>query len=120
MIEVLPQSHGNTMVLKATGKLTDQDYKDTLIPNLESIIRKHGKARLLLDISEDFQGWEAAAMWDDARFGVAHRKDFEKLGVIGGPRWIEWGLKLGGLLISAEVKCFSSSEHGQALSWISA
>lgn len=120
MIEVLPQSQGNTLVIKATGKLTDQDYKDTLIPNLESIIRKHGKARVLLDLSEDFEGWEPAAMWDDARFGVTHRNDFEKLGVIGGPRWIEWGLKLGGLMVSGEIKCFSPSEHGQALSWIGA
>lgn len=120
MIEVSPESHGNLLVLKAVGKLTDHDYKAVLIPDLETVIRKHGKARLLLDISEDFQGWEAAAMWDDASFGLAHRKDFEKIGVIGGPRWIEWGLKLGSLLVTAEVRCFSPGERGQALHWIAA
>jgi hypothetical protein len=120
MIETLPESQGNVLVLKAEDKLTDRDYKDVLIPSLEEIIRKYGKARLLLDISEDFEGWEPAAMWDDARFGLAHRNDFEKMGVIGGPRWIEWGLKLSSLVVGGEIKCFSPGERGQALNWIKA
>ena len=45
-----------SFVLKAIGKLADQDYKDVLIPRLESIIREHGKARLLLKMGDDFYG----------------------------------------------------------------
>ena len=120
MIEVSPESHGNVLVFKAVGQLTDHDYKKVLVPDVEAVIRKHGKARVLLDISEDFAGWDPAAMWDDASFGLAHRNDFEKLGVIGGPRRIAWALKLSGVLVSGEVRCFSPSERGQALSWIGA
>ena len=42
-------------------QLTDQDYKEVLIPRLESIIHEYGKARLLLDMGDEFQGWEVAA-----------------------------------------------------------
>ena len=38
MIKVLPESKGNILVLSAAGKLRDQDYKDVLIPRLESIL----------------------------------------------------------------------------------
>jgi len=118
MIEVLSESEGNILVLKAVGKLTDQDYKDVLIPRLESIIHEHGKGRLLLEMGDDFHGWEGAAMWDDFRFGMAHRNDFEKVGVIGGPRWVEWALKIGALLMSGEIKCFASSKRDEAFTWI--
>jgi hypothetical protein len=120
MIKLLPESEGNILVLRAAGKLTDQDYKDVLIPRLESIIREHGKARLLLDMGDEFHGWEAAALWDDTRFGLTHRDDFEKMGVIGGPRWVQWGLKLAAMVISGEIRSFSSSEREKALSWIKA
>jgi hypothetical protein len=120
MITVLPESTGNILVLRASEKLTDLDYKDVLIPRLEAIIAEHGKARLLLDMGDEFHGWEAAALWDDARFGLTHRKDFEKMGVIGGPRWVEWGMKIGALAISGEIRSFSSSERDVALRWISA
>ena len=120
MIEVLPDSGGNILVLKTAGKLTDADYKDVLIPRLESIIRDHGKARILVDVGVDFRGWEPAAFWDDARFGITHRRDFEKLGVIGGPQWTEWGVKLATLIVCAEIRSFPAGERGEALKWIRA
>ncbi len=118
MIDVLPGSEGNILVLKAVGKLTDQDYKEVLIPRLESIISAHGKARFLVDMGDEFHGLEAAAFWDDAYFGLKHRNDFEKVGVIGGPRWVEWGLKIATMIMSGEVRCFSPSEREEAVSWI--
>ena len=118
MIKVLPGSEGNILVLKAVGKLTDQDYKEVLIPHLESIIREHGKARLLLDMGDEFHGWEAAALWDDAHFGLTHRNDFDKMGVVGGPRWVAWGLKLAAMAISGEIRNFSQSEREEAMNWI--
>ena len=120
MIKVLPESGRNILVLKAVGKLTDQDYKNVLIPRLESIIRDQGKAWLLLDMGDEFQGWEGAALWDDARFGLVHRNDFDKMGVIGGPRWVEWALKLAAILISGEVRSFSPGDREEALRWIKA
>jgi hypothetical protein len=120
MIEELPKSKGNILVLRTVGKLTDQDYKDVLIPRLDAIILGYGKARLLLDMSADFQGWEAAALWDDARFGLTHRKDFEKMGVIGGPGWVAWGMKLAAMVVGGEIRTFSPDEREEALNWIKA
>jgi SpoIIAA-like len=118
MIKVQPESERNILVVRAEAKLTDQDYKEVLIPRLEAIIREHGKARLLLDMGEAFQGWEGAALWDDARFGLEHRNDFEKMAVIGGPGWVKWGLKLGAMVVSGEIRSFSPSEREEALRWI--
>ena len=98
MITVLPKSKDDILVLTALGNLTDVDYKDVLIPRLESIICEQGKARLLLDLGDQFHGWEAAALWDDAHFRLTHRNDFEKVGVIGRPKWVEWGLKIAPLV----------------------
>jgi len=117
MIEVLPESKGNILVFRTVGKLTDADYKNVLIPHLDSIIREYGKARLLLDMG-DFHGLEAAALWDDTRFGLSHRNDFEKMGVIGGPRWVEWGVKLAAMVVSGEIRSFSPGEREEALNWI--
>jgi hypothetical protein len=117
MVEVLPESNGNILVLRANGRLTHQDYKNVIIPRLEAMIRDYGKVRFLLD---DFAGWRAVAFWEDARFGLIHRNDFEKIGLIGGPKWILWALKLVALVVSGEMRMFSASERSEALSWIQA
>ena len=118
MIEEQTGSEGNILILAADGKLTDQDYKDVLIPRLESIIQQYGKARLLLDMGDEFEGWEPAALWDDAYFGLTHRNDFEKMGVIGGPIWVEWGLKVATAMMSGEIKSFPANERDKAMRWI--
>lgn len=120
MLEILPESQGKILGIKANNKLTDHDYKEILIPRLEAIIRDEGKARVLCVMGEDFHGWEMEAMWDDAQFGMAHRQDFEKFAVVGGPRWVEWGAKLGALLMHTELHTYPSDHIQEAWVWIKA
>jgi hypothetical protein len=118
MLEILPESQGNILGIRASGKLTDNDYKTVLIPRLETIIREQGKARVLCHMDEDFHGWDMEALWDDAQFGVAHRHDFEKFAVAGGSRWVEWGAKLGALFMKTELRTFPSDQLQEAWDWI--
>jgi hypothetical protein len=118
MLEVLPESEGNVLILKATDKLTDQDYRGVLIPRLEAILREHDKARFLLDTGDGFPGMEPAAMWDDLRFGLAHRHDFEKLGIITSSQWMRPLMRLAARLMCGEIETFFPSERGRALDWI--
>lgn len=119
MIEVLEQD-GNVLSLQASGKLTHADYEQVLIPRLEQIIKEYGKARILFAMGDGFHGWEPAAMWDDAKFGMKHRTDFDKCAVVGGSKWVEWATKIGSLLITCECKSFPATELQRAQSWIKA
>lgn len=67
---------------------------------------------------EEFQGWELEAAWDDAKFGLQHRNDFEKVAVVGGPRWVEWGMKLAAVIMCGEVKTFSEEQLEEAWKWV--
>jgi hypothetical protein len=118
MLEVLPQSEGNVVIIRATEKLTDQDYRDVLIPRLEAILREHYKARLLMDTGNGFPGMEPAAVWDDVRLGLAHRRDFEKVGIITSSQWMRPLMRLVARVMSGEVESFFPSERGRAMDWI--
>ncbi|MBN2616297.1 MAG: STAS/SEC14 domain-containing protein [Bacteroidales bacterium] len=118
MIKIVPESKKNVLIAKAEGKLTNRDYTEILIPRLEFIINNYGKARLLLDMGDQFQGWQASALWDDTRFGLTHKNSFEKMGVIGGPIWIDWGMKIISLMISGEIKSFPIKDRQKAMDWI--
>jgi hypothetical protein len=118
MIDVLSQSHDDVVGVRASGVLTDADYKRTLIPLLEKTIAQHGRARLLVEIADTLAGWEMAAAWDDAAFGFAHRADFSKIAMVGGPQWIVWSAKLFAPFIAGAMKIFSAGQSEQAWAWI--
>ncbi|MEW5912567.1 MAG: STAS/SEC14 domain-containing protein [Thermodesulfobacteriota bacterium] len=118
MLEVLPQSTERALAVKASGKLSDDDYQKVLIPRLEEMIQRQGPASFMLVCAGDFQGWEAKAAWDDAAFGFKHRKDFAKMAVVGAPEWVNWGAKVGALFISGQLKTFPAGQEQAAWQWV--
>ena len=86
MIALLPETTGNTLVVNASGKLTAENYETVFIPLVEKLIKQYGQVRLVLQFDDYFTGMEVGAMWDDAKFGLQHRKDFKRIAVVGAPQ----------------------------------
>jgi len=117
MIEVMSESTERMLAVKATGTLTDIDYKDTWIPALQKIIDEFEVANVLLYMDNDFKGWDLKAMWEDTKFGIKHRNDFAKVAIVGGPGWVKWGVKLGEMMMDCEVKNYESDKLTEAIEW---
>lgn len=118
MIEILPESANNVLVARASGYLTADDYEKIFLPALNEKIEKFGKVRAALHLDEQFVGWELGAMWEDAKFGLQHRNDFDRVAVIGGPAWMEWASKIGGYFIDGEIRTFEPGKLQSAIEWV--
>ena len=116
MFDVLPESEGRRVFVKASGKLTDADYK-ALIPQLEGTIDKYGPIRLLVDMGE-FEGIELRAAWDDFAFGLKHWNDFERMALVGDKRWEELSVKAFNCLTKGDIRYFDLADGNLARAWI--
>ncbi len=119
MIEFLPQSEGKTVGIKISGTLTHEDYQHT-IPKLENLIKEHQKLNMLVEVGNPpFDHMELRAMYDDARFGIPHRNDFEKFAIVGElPVWADLGATIGSWFTTAQIKEFTPDEKDKAWDWI--
>ncbi len=116
MFEVLSESEGRRLFIKASGRLTDADYKD-LTPRLEAAIDRHGPLRLYVDM-EAFEGWEMKAAWDDFAFGIKHWNDFERVALVGDKQWEEISVQVINKFTKGDFRFFDVSERGAAQDWI--
>lgn len=75
----ITEEHDGKVVLtiKASAKLTRDDYS-RFVPQMERLIDRHGKIRVVFDM-RDFHGWDLAALWEDIKFDLKHFKDIERL-----------------------------------------
>lgn len=117
MIEILPESAGDTVVVRASGVLTDADYKNTLIPALDAVLAQHRKLNALVLLDDPLR-LEPAAVWDDARYGLKHRADIGRMAVVGGPGWIDWAMRLWGLMSPGEFRAFAADQAEAARRWM--
>ena len=120
MLKILPESNGNRLAVRAGDLLTDEDYEKAFIPAMEKLIEEHGKIRVAIDFDETFRGWEPAALWDDAKFGVRHASDFEKVALVGATLLVEWAAKIGDRFTDSVIETFETGEFEKAWHWLNA
>ncbi len=118
MLEIMPESQGKVLWVRARGKLSDQDYQEVFIPRMEAIIKEHGQIRLLFHLAADFEGWELGALWEDLKLDLRHRQDFEKIAVVGAPRWADMVVKLFARFMAGEVRTFLLDHLAEAWEWV--
>jgi hypothetical protein len=115
-VEVHELSGGKILNVKATGKLTKQDY-ESFVPVFERLIAKHGKIRVLFEM-HDFHGWEAGALWEDIKFDVKHFRDIERLALVGESKWEKGMAAFCKPFTSAKIRYFDSSASDEARKWV--
>lgn len=118
MITIMPESNEECLIVTATQKLTADDYEQVFIPALNKMLEHHVKIKVVINLDENFNGWEVGAIWDDAKFAIQHRNDFAKVALVGGPKWVTWGTKISAHFVSGQVQTFEASEFQKAIEWL--
>jgi hypothetical protein len=118
MIEITSGLRDNVLAVTAHGTVTAQDYENVLLPAVDEVLKRHKKIRFLFRTDEDFSGYTAGAMWDDAKLGVRHVTAFEKIAVVSDVPWLVQATKLFRFLVPCPVKIFNGGKLRDAEVWI--
>ena len=113
----LQEDHdGKVLAIKITGKLTKEDYGH-FVPEVERLIAKHGKLRLLTQM-HDFHGWTLSAVWEDIKFDAKHFRDIERLALVGDRKWEKGMAAFCKPFTTAKIEYFDESALADAQRWI--
>ncbi|MCW5705223.1 MAG: STAS/SEC14 domain-containing protein [Bradyrhizobium sp.] len=107
------------LVIRAGGKLSLAEY-DRFVPAFEeAAAREPGRLPMLIELDDDFAGWDLGGLWRDLKFDVKYRERFGCIAVVGDKRWEEWGTKLSNPLFpSAEMRFFEHEARASAKMWL--
>ena len=118
MVERIPDLPDNVLGFSATGTVSAKDYESVIIPAVEALFARQIEARFLYHLGEQFSGFEAAAMWDDAKLGLKHLSGWERVAVVSDVEWIRAAVKIFRLAIPGQVRVFHNRELADARRWI--
>lgn len=118
--EVLEGFPADVVAVAAHGLIDADDYEKTLMPLVDERAAKEGKLHLYCELGDDFEGFTAAALWDDAKLGLMHWSHFARMAVVTDREWLSTALRLFAPLMSAEVRVFPLAERDKARQWVTA
>lgn len=119
MIEMIEGLPDDVVAIRASGRVTAEDYDKILIPAIEDRLKKHKKIRVLYQLGKDVTVFTPGAMWDDAKVGIRHITSFEKVAVVSDIEWIVGAVKFFAFLMPCPVRIFSPEEFDNAKDWVS-
>lgn len=117
MIQIEHMRDDDSIIVRASGKLTAHDY-ETAVPELEHAMElAEGPLRMLIRL-EDFKGWEIGALWRELEFDLKYRGDLGRIAVIGDNKLEEWGTTLSAPFAKAEMRFFGTAHEDDARAWL--
>jgi len=116
MIEVEKKNEGKVIEVKATGKLSKENYEQ-FVPEFERLVQKCGKIRVLFEM-HDFHGWTTGALWQDIKFDMKHFSDIERLALVGDKKWEEGMATFCKPFTKAKIRYFDQAEADEARKWL--
>lgn len=106
--------------IRATGKVSKQDYDRVVAPLLEEARRDGKRIRLLYHFAPEFSGFTAGGAWEDAEIGLRYLRLFERCAVVSDKDWVRGTSRVAGALLPCPVKVFREQERDDAVAWLSA
>lgn len=117
-IQLIEANDGRILKVRVSGKLLKEDYEH-FVPEFDRLITRHGKLRVLFDMT-DFHGWSVSAAWQDLKLGLAHFSDIERLALVGETKWQQGMAAFGKPFTKAKVRYFPRAEAVAAEAWVAA
>lgn len=119
MIEILTDMPAGVLGFRASGKVTAEDYQDVLAPAVEGALLNYPKLRLYYDIAPDFESYEFAAMWEDAKIGLRHLTAWRRIAVVCDLNWLKLTMRGFGWLVPCPFRIYPRERMAEARDWIS-
>jgi hypothetical protein len=116
VIEVIENMPVGTIGVTASGKVTEDDYRDVLVPTIGEALES-GKVRLLYVLDDGFS-YSPGAMWADTRLWLKDLKGWERVAIVSDADWLENAVKAFGWMMPGEVRVFEADEVRDAKAWL--
>jgi SpoIIAA-like len=118
MLELISDLPDGVIGIEAVGKVTADDYRQVLDPAVGKAREAHPKVRLLYLLGERYEGYTAAAMWEDTKLGFHDLSSWERIAVVTDHSAIADAVKIFGWMIPADVRTYSVAQLTDAKAWV--
>jgi SpoIIAA-like len=121
VIEPLDGMLDGTVGFWASGRVTREEYKDTLLPPMRAAAEA-GDVRMVFAVGPGFEKFEAGALAQDTKTGVTlglgHPHAWKRTALVTDVDWIARALHMFAWLTPGEVKLYDLDGLEDAKRWV--
>lgn len=116
LIENLPP---NMVGFRATEEVTEDDFKNVVMPNVKQFIEEHGNLNYMLILDTSIKNFSMRAWMQDAVMGLKHISKWHHAAIITDIEAIKKFTEMFSLFVPGVYKAFDHDHIQDAIDWTS-
>lgn len=116
MFEILPETQGQLIALKAMGRLTAADY-EVLQAEMDGLLAVANPARILLDWTE-LEGFDAEGDRRSFLFWLGEWSKIDRIAIVSSDKFLSEVNRVAEALSHSKVRHFRPSHADEARRWV--
>ena len=121
MIEEISGMPAGTIGLRASGKVSADDYRTVLGPVLRDVVERGEPIKLMYVMADDTDYSAGAAMQDlktGATLGVPHLSAWRRTALVSNADWVKRVAHAFGWMMPGDFRTFAADDIDAAKSWL--
>lgn len=108
----------NVVAFRATGEVTQDDYKNVIVPAIENLVKRIDEINFLFLIDTDLENFTAAAWMQDAWVGLKNIGKWNRSAIVtDSERAISFTNGFS-YMVPGEFKGFKKEAFDEAMNWV--
>jgi hypothetical protein len=118
MLEAITGLPSGVKGMKATGKVSKEEYERVFKPILTELQSRERPLRLLYQLGPEFEGYSPLGVLEDMKLGVQSWPWLAGCAIVTDVSWVRHAAELIGFLVPYPVRVFSLDQQSQASAWL--
>jgi len=119
MIQQINNLPANMVGFRASGEVTEEDFKNVVIPQVGKLVEKTGKLNYMLVLDTPIKEFTAGAWMQDAWLGIKNLTKWHKAAIITDSESVKTFTDVFSKFMIGEFRAFEKSQQDQAVAWVS-
>ena len=118
MLSIITDTPSHVFGVTASGEVTADDLKNTLLPGLQALEEKQNEIYYLLVLETEVGNFTAGAWFQDMVAGIKHFTKWKKIAVVTDQKAVEKFTDAFSYFTPGEAKGYKLSELADAKTWL--
>ena len=120
MLQLLEDLPETVVGVRAINAVTEEDYKDVMLPALEAVHKKFGKINLIIVLETSVANYTIGAWFNDVKAGLKYFTKWHRIAIVTDQKAVQRITDAVGVLIPGECKGFPMNDLSIAKLWVAA
>jgi hypothetical protein len=120
MLQLLEDLPETVVGLRAVSEVTEEDYKQVVLPALETVHKKFGKLSLIIVLETSVTNYTPGAWLNDLKAGLKYFTDWDKIAIVSDEKMVQIVTDAVSYIMPGECKGFPMADLATAKLWVSA